>query len=301
MIRMEALTRRFGAVLAVDRLTLEIAQGEVFGLLGPNGAGKTTTLRMLAGLIGITAGTAVVDGLDLGDARQATQVRERLGLLPEENGLYGDLSPAETLDFYARLHHVRNRKVVIDDLLARLSLLERRDSPVSTLSKGMKQRLAIARALVNSPRLVMLDEPTANLDPQASLEVRELLDELRHRGTTVIVNTHRLEEAERMCDRIGILRTRLLHVARPSDLASPGRWVRVRLERIDAEQRAVIDGLSLECTEEGAGVVRMRIADGADVADVVAALVREGGRVREVVQERPTLESIYLAAVHGAA
>ncbi len=146
MIETQSLTRRFGPLLAVDELTLSIPDGEIFGLLGPNGAGKTTTLRMLAGLIGITSGMAIVNGRDVADPAQAPAVRASLGLLPEENGLYSDLTVWQTLDFFARLHHVPDRRQRVRDLLQQMSMLERSDARVSTLSKGMKQRLAIATA-----------------------------------------------------------------------------------------------------------------------------------------------------------
>ncbi len=298
MIETQGLTRRFGSLLAVDDLTLTIPDGEVFGLLGPNGAGKTTTMLMIAGLIGITSGAAFVDGRDVADPRQADIVRAALGILPEENGLYSDLSPRQTLDFFARLHHVRDRRARVDGLLERLSLMDRADAAVSTLSKGMKQRLALARALINEPRLVLLDEPTANLDPAASLEVRELLLELRGRGCTVVVNTHRLEEAERTCDRIGILHTRLLRLLSPTE--PHAEVIRVGVEDSTDAVRAAAQALSdrpVEATGTGL-LVHLRV--GAAVPDLVAALVDAGGRITQVAPERPTLESVYLEAIADA-
>ena len=300
MIKVEDLSRRFGALTAVDAISLEIPDGEVFGLLGPNGAGKTTTLRMLAGLIGITSGTAIVDGFDVRDHRQAVAVRARLGLLPEENGLYGDLSAWQTLDFYARLHHVRNRKQRVGDLLERLALLDRKDDPVSTFSKGMKQRLAIARALVNEPRMVFLDEPTANLDPQASLDVRELIVDLQRRGCTIIVNTHRLEEAERVCDRVGILRTRLLRVANPKQLGSAHATVLLSLDEPSESVLAAVDLASVVAPEPVGNAYRLQLRPTLDVPDLVATLVAAGARVQSVVAERTTLETLYLEAIADA-
>ncbi|MDN5795659.1 MAG: ABC transporter ATP-binding protein, partial [Intrasporangium sp.] len=203
MISVEGLTRRFGQTLAVDRLSVEIAEGELFGLLGPNGAGKTTTLRMLAGLIGVTEGRAVVCGVDVTERSAGTRLRSPIGVLPEEVGLYGDLSAARTLDFFGRLHHLPAavRPEQTERLLERLGLWERRDDPAASLSKGLKQRLALARALVHDPPVILLDEPTANLDPEVARTVREFLLELRSTGRTIILNTHRLEEAERLCKR----------------------------------------------------------------------------------------------------
>ena len=300
MIRSEQLTRRFGTLTAVDALSLDIDDGEVFGLLGPNGAGKTTTLRMLSGLIGITSGSAIVDGFDVRKPEQAIAVRSRLGLLPEENGLYGDLTAWQTLDFYARLHHVHNRRQRVGELLDRLDLIHRKDSPVSTFSKGMKQRLAIARALVNEPRLVFLDEPTANLDPQASLDIRELIGELRTRGCTVIINTHRLEEAERVCDRIGILRTRLLRIADAKALGSGPGSVLITLERHDDAVTRVLHGCAASAPVWVGDCVRVSLRDGIAIADLVAGVVAAGGRIASVVPERTTLEALYMEAIGDA-
>ncbi|HET8595821.1 MAG TPA: ABC transporter ATP-binding protein [Intrasporangium sp.] len=236
MISVEGLTRRFGDTLAVDDLTVDIHDGEVFGLLGPNGAGKTTTVRMLAGLIGVTSGRATVSGVDVTDRSAGPRLRGLVGVLPEEVGLYGDLSAAQTLDFFGRLQHLpaNVRAERVDDLLHRLDLWDRRDVPAASLSKGLKQRLALARALVHDPPVVLLDEPTANLDPEVARTVREFLVDLGRRGHTVIINTHRLEEAERICDRVGILRTRLLRVGSPTELRASmtGDRVTVELERV---------------------------------------------------------------------
>ena len=298
MIRTDELTRRFGDVLAVDCLTLTIDDGEVFGLLGPNGAGKTTTLRMLSGLIGISGGRAIVDSLDVGVPEHAERVRARLGLLPEENGLYPDLTAWQTLDFYARLHHVRNRRQRVGDLLERLDLGHRAHSPVSTFSKGMKQRLAIARALVNEPRLVFLDEPTANLDPQASLDIRDVIRELQQRGCTVIINTHRLDEAERTCDRIGILRTQLLRVARPRELNQRAAVVIDVDSSVDLQD--ALQSAARGSVERLANSYRIILGEGVSVPDVVAAAVHAGGRIAGVRPERTTLEDLYLEAMADA-
>ena len=303
MITTEGLTRRFGSVLAVDGVTLEIPDGEVFGLLGPNGAGKTTTLRMLAGLIGVTAGRAVVDGLDVRDPAQAAHVRARLGLLPEEPGLYPDLTVRGTLEFFARLQHVRDRASRIDALLERLALTDRAEARVATLSKGLKQRLALARALVNDPSIVFLDEPTANLDPAASQEVRGIIAELRDRGCTVVLNTHRLEEVERTCDRVGILRTRLLTIAEPRALrrslgSAPAVISVERVEQslVDAVSRAL--GVTPEVRDH---TLRVEIDSGRTMADVVRAVVEAGGRVTRALVDEGTLEDAYLEVLNDAA
>ena len=222
MITIDSLTRRFGDVTAVDSLTLTIGEGEVFGLLGPNGAGKTTTIRMLAGLIGKTAGDAWVAGCRVGDPATARQLRSLVGLMPEEAGLYPDLSAARTLDFYGRLYQVSaaDRAERTERLLTMLDLWDRRDVRVRTFSKGMKQRLTIARALINDPPVLFLDEPTANLDPEGAKVVRDFLLRLRQEKRTILLNTHQLAEAERVCDRVGIMQTRLIAVGTPDALRS---------------------------------------------------------------------------------
>ncbi len=220
MIEIENLSRKFGAVTAVDGLTLAIAEGEVFGLLGPNGAGKTTTIRMLAGLIGKTGGEATVAGCRVGDPATARKLRGLVGLMPEEAGLYLDLSAARTLDFYGRLYQVpaAARAERAERLLIMLGLWDRRDARVRTFSKGMKQRLTIARALIHDPPVLFLDEPTANLDPEGAKTVRDFLLQLKHEQRTILLNTHQLAEAERICDRVGIMHTRLIAVGTPAGL-----------------------------------------------------------------------------------
>src|ERR1700752_5240264 len=220
MIEIDGLTRKFGDVTAVDGLTLTIGEGEVFGLLGPNGAGKTTTIRMLAGLIGKTSGEARVAGCRVGDPAAARKLRGLIGLMPEEAGLYPDLSAARTLDFYGKLYQVPRdlRAERAERLLSLLDLWERRDSRVRTFSKGMKQRLTIARALIHDPPVLFLDEPTANLDPEGAKTVRDFLLQLRAEKRTILLNTHQLSEAERVCDRVGIMHTRLIAVGTPEGL-----------------------------------------------------------------------------------
>jgi ABC-2 type transport system ATP-binding protein len=220
VIETKSLTRKFGDVTAVDGLTFSIAEGEVFGLLGPNGAGKTTTIRMLAGLIGTTSGEARVAGCRVGDPAAARKLRSLVGLMPEEAGLYPDLSAARTLDFFGRLYGVPAGKCAerTERLLTLLDLWDRRDDRVRTYSKGMKQRLTIARALINDPPVLFLDEPTANLDPAGAKTVRDFLLGLKQEKRTILLNTHQLAEAERVCDRVGIMQRRLITVGTPDEL-----------------------------------------------------------------------------------
>jgi ABC-2 type transport system ATP-binding protein len=305
MIEMEKLTRRFGGLTAVEDLTLRIHEGEVVGLLGPNGAGKTTTVRMLTGLIGTTSGTARVAGHRVGDPDQAQAIRRLVGLLPEEAGLYADLTPPQLLDFFARLYQVPKpaRAERIEMLLVRLSLWDRRNDRVNTFSKGMRQRLAIARALVHDPPVLFLDEPTANLDPEGAKAVREFLVQLRQDRRTIVLNTHHLEEAERVCDRVAILDTRLIAVGTPAELRrSPGQpTTTVQLEAVTDAVLAAVRATGLGPPTVAGTSVTVAVADPArDNPDLVAAIVGAGGRVQFVSQNVPTLEDAYLSLVEGA-
>jgi ABC-2 type transport system ATP-binding protein len=304
MIEIEHLTRKFGDTTAVDGLTLTIAEGEVFGLLGPNGAGKTTTIRMLAGLIGKTSGEARVAGCRVGDQATARKLRGLVGLMPEEAGLYPDLTAARTLDFFGRLYQVPRgtRAERTERLLTMLDLWGRRDARVRTFSKGMKQRLTIARALINDPPVLFLDEPTANLDPEGAKTVRDFLLRLKQEKRTILLNTHQLAEAERVCDRVGIMQRKLIAVGTPDGLRAtvsagpgPAHATAIRLT-------VVTDAV----------VVAARHASGADVAvsgntvtipvdkperdnpGLVRAVVAAGGEIQYVSGIVPTLEDAYL-------
>ena len=216
MIHTDKITKQFGKVLAVDSLSLDVREGEVFGFLGPNGAGKTTTVRMLTSLIGITSGSATVAGFAVG--RQDTDIRRTVGVLTETPGMYDNLSAEINLRIFAELQEVKDVKGQVEKYLKMLGLWERRLDAAGTFSKGMKQKLAIARALLHEPRILFLDEPTAALDPEASHLVREFIAELKKEGRTIFLCTHNLDEADRLCDRVGVFKTRLLVLDTPANL-----------------------------------------------------------------------------------
>ncbi len=301
MIEVDGLTRRFEDVTAVEDLTFSVGQGEVFGLLGPNGAGKTTTVRMLACLIGVSAGSATVGGRRVTDPRQAREVRAMVGLAPEDVGLYGELTPVQTLDFFGRLYGLpaAARPDRIEELLTRLRLWDVRDRRVATFSKGMKQRLALARALVHDPPVLFLDEPTANLDPEGAKDVREMLLALREEHRTIILNTHHLEEAERVCDRVAILDSRLVALGTPDQLR--GSTSRHTTLRLDAVTRAVTQAVAAlghtDVTVEGSRLTVALEDPDRDTPDLVAAVVAAGGRVHEVGSGAASLEETYLAVL----
>jgi ABC-2 type transport system ATP-binding protein len=302
VIEIKNLTRRFGGVTAVDGLTLAIDEGEVFGLLGPNGAGKTTTVRMLTCLISRTRGEARVAGLSIGTPGDARRIRGLVGLLPEEAGLYPDLSAARTLDFFGRLYQVPRtvRAERIEKLLTMLELWDRRDAPVRTFSKGMRQRLAIARSLIHDPPVLFLDEPTANLDPEGAKTVRDFLLRLREDKRTILLSTHHLEEADRVCDRVGVLDTRLIAVGSPGELRQ-SLWGRATVVQLAAVTGPVVDAVRAlgagEVTVSG-NAITVAVADPSrDNPELVRAIVEAGGQVRFVTEAVPTLEDVYLKLV----
>jgi ABC-2 type transport system ATP-binding protein len=316
VIEIENLSKKFGNLTAVDGLTLTIAEGEVFGLLGPNGAGKTTTIRMLAGLISKTSGEATVAGCRVGDPDTARKLRGLVGLMPEEAGLYLDLSAARTLDFYGRLYQVpaATRAERTERLLTMLGLWERRDARVRTFSKGMKQRLTIARALIHDPAVLFLDEPTANLDPEGAKTVRDFLLQLKREQRTILLNTHQLAEAERICDRVGIMHTRLVAVGTPDGLRGAASRHATTVQLAVVTDAIVAAAREAAGTAGTAGTATTASATGAQ-ADVtvdgntitvavdkperdnprlVRAIIDAGGDVQFVSGIVPTLEETYL-------
>src|SRR5579864_2080159 len=230
-IETNTLTRAFGSLMAVDDLTLTIPEGTVFGFLGPNGAGKTTTVRLLSALIAPTRGTATVAGHRLGENNEA--IRQSIGILTETPGLYDRLSAWQNLMFFAELYDLSAERAAsqVERYLRMLDLWERRGSSVGGFSKGMRQKLAIARALLHEPKVIFLDEPTSGLDPEAARVVRDFIKELRAEGRTIFLTTHNLPEADELCDLIGVFRVRLLRLGAPASLRagmfSAGTQVRV--------------------------------------------------------------------------
>ena len=299
MIEIENLSRKFGDVTAVEGLTLTIGEGEVFGLLGPNGAGKTTTIRMLAGLIGKTSGDARVAGCRVGDPNTARKLRGLVGLMPEEAGLYPDLSAARTLDFYGKLYQVPSgmRALRTERLLTMLDLWDRRDDRVRTFSKGMKQRLTIARALINDPPVLFLDEPTANLDPAGAKVVRDFLLRLKQEKRTILLNTHQLAEAERVCDRVGIMHTRLIAVGTPDGLrgSASSRATAVQLAVVTDAVVAAAKGVArTDVTISGNTITIPVSKPERDNPELVKAIVAAGGEIQFVSGMVPSLEETYL-------
>lgn len=301
-LRTEALSREFGAVHAVDSLTLEIGQGTLFGLLGPNGAGKTTTIRLLLGLLEPTSGTAEVLGMNT--ATDGQQIRAAVGALLEHTGLYEQLTAVENLDFFARIWKMQanDRRARIEELLKEIGLWERRSEPVGKWSKGMKQRLALARALLHRPTLVLLDEPTAGLDVVAASQVRQALQNMvRDEGLTVILTTHNMLEAERLCDTLGVIRRgRLVAVDRPDQLranhAAPCLEI-VGDAFSDAAQEMIRLRNDVTAIEVDNGKLIIEFDQPIDASPIVALLVENGTAIQEVTKRTPSLEDVFLALI----
>src|SRR3990172_384522 len=250
MIQTEGLTKQFPggragtAITAVEDLTLEVKEGEVFGFLGPNGAGKTTTVRMLTSLIGPTGGRATVNGLVVG--RDDDRIRASVGILTETPGMYDRLSAEKNLTIFANLYGVRDVAGQVEKYLRLLGLWERRGDEAGNFSKGMRQKLAIARALLHEPKILFLDEPTSGLDPEAAHLVRDFIEELKSEGRTIFLCTHNLDEADRLCGRIAIFKTRLVTVDSPANLRKRlyGRKVVFHMKRLQPDWVDAVRALS---------------------------------------------------------
>ena len=301
----EGLTKRFNSFTAVDRLSFEVGEGEIFGILGPNGAGKTTTIRMLACLLTPTEGTAFVGGFDVVD--DSLKVREMVGILTENPSLYDRLTAMENMEFFAEAYGVSDRQArskKIRELLEFFDLWPRRDDKVGTYSKGMKQKLAIARALVHDPDILLLDEPTSGLDPRSSKDIRDLMEELsRREGQTILLCTHRLEDAERLCSRVMLINEGgMVTMGTTDELRSQIAGTPILRVRLGEVSEAVVGAVrSMEGVEEVAVDGTTLSVSVYDVDRVTPYLVRSvvmaGGMVQSVEVLEPSLEEIYLKLV----
>ena len=305
MIETKNLTKKFGDLTAVDSVTINVNDGEVFGFLGPNGAGKTTTIRMLCCLISKTSGEARIGDYDIGRSEDALKIRKLIGLVPDNVGLYDDLSAYDNLDFYGKLYDCPDaqRKENIQRFLTMLGLWEKRDAIAGTFSKGMKQKLAIARALIHEPRLLFMDEPTANLDPESAKTVRDFILELKKEKRTIFLNTHNLDEAQRICDRIGILNTKLIATGTPQELerslSSGGtrRTVVLLQEQATDTILAGVRRLSGNVTTEGNKLTIELKDPEKENAAVIEAIAKAGGHIQSVTIAGASLEDVYLKLV----
>jgi ABC-2 type transport system ATP-binding protein len=295
------LSRTFGNVRALDDLTLEVPAGAVFGLLGPNGAGKTTTIRLLLGLIDPTSGHAEVLGFDA--ATQGQQIRDRVGALLEHTGLYERLSAEDNLDYFASIWNMTGaaKRDRIRELLTHFGLWERRRDRVGTWSRGMKQKLAIARTIVHRPPLVFLDEPTAGLDPAASASLRDDIVALaRDHGTTVFLTTHNLTEAERICALVAVIRGgKLAALGEPAQLRSRAGKPVIRVTGSGFTTDGVVDALRArpEVADVNASDRVLEITPSAPIetSTLIPWLLSRGVTIDEVRRETASLEDVYLS------
>ena len=293
------LTKKFGDLTAVDGVTLRVEEGEVFGFLGPNGAGKTTTVRMLCCLISKTSGEAKVGGYDVGNEADALKIRKLIGFVPDNVGLYDDLTAYDNLDFYGKLYDCpeAQRKENIQRFLTMLGLWEKKDVAAGTFSKGMKQKLAIARSLIHDPQILFMDEPTANLDPESSKTVRDFILELKKEKKTIFLNTHNLDEAQRICDRIAILNTKLMAIGTPEELerSVSGRKTVIQLEQVSDAILAALGKLPIGNVAVDGNKLTIDVNDPEkENAAIVDSIVRAGGHVQSVSIVGSTLEDAYL-------
>jgi ABC-2 type transport system ATP-binding protein len=303
-LSVHGLSKRFGDRTAFEDVSFDVGQGEVFGFLGPNGAGKTTTVRTLGTLIAPSSGSATIVGIPL-TAENGVEIRRRIAIMPEAPGLYLRLSVLENLECFADLYEVPDPRHRVESVLEAVNLASRGRDACGTLSKGTRQRVALARALLSDPEVLFLDEPTAGLDPVAARDVHELIEGLRARGVTIFLTTHRLDEAERLCDRVAILNTTLRTIGRPDELRDRlfARSVTVRTVVPLAAPERVFDGLPAveSWRQDGPSGYVVSVSDPDAAAPAITrALVAAGADVLSIDRSHHSLEDVYLELIGDA-
>jgi ABC-2 type transport system ATP-binding protein len=300
MIRVEHLQRSFGQLVAVDDISFEVRDGEIFGLLGPNGAGKTTTINMICGVLRPDGGRVLVDERDIWIEPKA--VKQDLGVVPQEIAVYEDLTARDNLNFWGGLYGLRGSELRarVDEALSRVGLAERAGDKVKGFSGGMKRRLNLCMGLLHAPKFLLLDEPTVGIDPQARLNILEVIREVARAGTTVLYTTHYMDEAEELCDRIAIIdQGRILTEGTLDELtrmAGEGEVVRLSgsfeleagRERLDR-----VDGVSVHAVEAGRAVLSVD-ADGPGLAAILPTLLASELAIDDVSVQRPSLQSVFI-------
>jgi len=302
VISVKDLTKTYGTRIALDRVSFEVPRGEIFGFVGPNGAGKTTTIRILAALLEPTEGQALIDGADV--TRQPDLVHERLGYMPDFFGVYDQLTVSEYLHFYAACYRQpkQRRQKIVDDLLELVGLPERRNQAVDTLSRGLKQRLCLARALVHDPAVLLLDEPASGLDPRARVEMREILKTLQGMGKTIVISSHILPELTELCTMVGIIDHGKIRATGPvQDVIrrlTSGRRLRINLLGRREEAATILASLpAVRGVETIDGALEARFeGDEAAAAAILQAMIAAGLRVSGFAQMDSDLEDAFLKA-----
>jgi ABC-2 type transport system ATP-binding protein len=302
VIAVENLTKTYGKRAALDHISFEVPQREIFGFVGPNGAGKTTTLRILAALLEPSEGKAYIDGADV--TKDRSKVHSRIGYMPDFFGVYDQLTVAEYLDFYAACYRQpkERRKTIVDDLLALVGLSDRANQPVDTLSRGLKQRACLARALVHDPAVLLLDEPASGLDPRARVEMREILKELHGMGKTIIISSHILPELTELCTMIGIIDHGQMRatgsVADVIARLTSGRRLRINVLGEKEEAAAILRPLpSVQHLEIEDGAIEVEFeGDDATASDILASLTSSGIKVSSFSRVDVGLEDAFMRA-----
>ncbi len=299
MIHTENLTKTFGTVRAVENLSIDVGESQVFGFLGPNGAGKTTTVRMLTSLIHPTSGSATIGDFRIGTDDK--EIRRTVGILTEAPGFYDNLSAWKNLLLFAKLYEVEKPEAQVEKYLDMMGLSGRKDDETGTFSKGMKQRLAIARAILHEPKVIFFDEPTAGLDPEAAHLVRDFISDLRRQSRTIFLCTHNLDEADRLCDQIAVFKTRLLVVGTPERLRMEifGRKVVIHFAELPPELSEDVARLPFVRNTQ---VIDNKLMLGIDQPEVnnpelIRHLVGLGAKIQFVGELRRSLEDVYLEMV----
>jgi len=304
MIQTINLTKRYGELIALSNLNLEIEEGDAFGFIGPNGAGKTTTIKILSTLLKPTWGEARIDGLSVGPVN-ARQVRSIIGYVPDFFGSYEDMVVKEYLEFFASAYDIngQQRKSVMDDVLALTDLTHKAEADVNSLSRGMQQRLSVARVLLHDPKVLLMDEPASGLDPRARIEMRELLKELHRMGKTILISSHILLELADLCNKVGIIEQGELKFVGTTDemleKARTGNIVHVTVDRTDAAAETLRQMEGVISVERGGVVLKVALDENHTAADIAGRLVHDGFRLMRLEQEQVSLETAFMRLTKG--
>jgi ABC-2 type transport system ATP-binding protein len=304
MIQTINLTKRYGELIALSNLNLEIEQGDAFGFIGPNGAGKTTTIKILSTLLKPTWGEARIDGLSVGPVN-ARQVRSIIGYVPDFFGSYEDMVVKEYLEFFASAYDINGeqRKSVMDDVLALTDLSHKAEADVNSLSRGMQQRLSVARVLLHDPKVLLMDEPASGLDPRARIEMRELLKELHRMGKTILISSHILLELADLCNKVGIIEQGELKFVGTTDemlqRARTGNVVHVTVDRTDAAAETLRQMEGVVGVERGGAVLKVSLDESHSAADIAGRLVHDGYRLLHLENEKVNLETAFMRLTKG--
>jgi len=299
-IKVDNLTKKFGGFTAVDSVSLSVNKGEIFGFLGPNGAGKTTTIRMLTGMIAPSSGHAEVASLPID--RNVEELHEKIGLLTELPGFYERLSAFRNLQYFAGFYSDIDVPKQVEKHLRVIGLWERRNDKVKAFSKGMKQRLAIARALLHEPKVLFFDEPTAGLDPESSQDVRKMIKGFKDEGRTIFLSTHNLSEAETLCDHIAVINTQIVALNTPENLRNQVFRREVTIEMDSITDKIMDDVRKLDFVYNVKQSESKLIVELEDIEKnrpmLIKNIVESGGMIQSVYEEKHSLEEVYLSLMH---